>query len=240
MSNDFIDSWFFTFLEIEDVTIVRVDLTPHKEREVFSYSWLDKQERHRWNRFRFDRPRREFALCRAALRAGICSRLGCNNDQLTFGTSRYGKPFGLVNGLAAPIKFNISHSGKYGLIAYTQTGRIGVDVEERSTLVDLDGLSKIVFGPNEQAEFALTSGEEKLHMFFTLWTLKEAMIKALGLGFSQDPAKFQIPSDMRNGASRSIFQFPKMPNVKWKLENLSNSEFAAALVYELNPTEGAN
>ena len=235
MNGDISNSWFQNYLEIDDVTVVHVDLTPHKEREAYAYEWLDKEEQFRWNRFRFDRPKREFALCRAVLRLGICNRLGCRNDQLTFGFTKYGKPFGLVDGKPAPIKFNISHGGKHGLIAYAQHGRLGVDVEERTDRVDLDGLSATVFGPDEQAEFALTQGEEKIHFFFSLWTLKEAMIKALGLGFAQDPSKFQIPLSMQSGARESIFQFPNMRNTIWKLKNLSNSDFAAAIVHELHP-----
>ncbi len=235
MTGEIVDYLFRTYLEGDDVTVLHVDLTPHKEREAYAYQWLDKEERYRWDRFRFDRPKREFALCRAVLRLGICKRIGCRNDQLAFGFTKYGKPFGLVDGKPAPIKFNISHGGKHGLIAYTRHGRLGVDVEERTERLDLDGLSETVFGPDEQAEFALTHGEQRIHMFFSLWTLKEAMIKALGLGFSQDPSKFQIPSSMRSGARESLFRFPKMPDTIWKLGNLSNSDFAAAIVHELNP-----
>lgn len=235
MTGEIVDPWFRTYWETDGVTVVHVDLTPDKDREAHAYEWLDIEERNRWRRFRFDRPKREFALCRAALRFGVCTRLGCSNDQLTFGVSKYGKPFGLVDGNDAPIKFNVSHGGKHGLIAYSRHGRLGVDVEERIDRVDLDGLSATVFGPDEQADFALTYGAEKIYMFFSLWTLKEAMIKALGLGFSQDPSKFQIPLSMRSGARKSIFKFPNMQNTTWILENLGNSEFAAAIVHELNP-----
>lgn len=89
-----------------------------------------------------------------------CSQLGCANTQLTFGISEYGKPYGLIDGVPAPIKFNVSHGGKYGLIAYAKHGRLGVDVEERNTRTDLDSLSEVVFCPEEQADFALTSGKE--------------------------------------------------------------------------------
>ena len=239
MSTNIVDSWFRTFLEIDGVTVVHVDLNPSKEFEVHAYGWLNKEEQYRWNQFRFNRLRREFALCRAALRFGICSRLGCENDQLRFEVTQYGKPFGLVNDQVVPIEFNISHSGKHGLIAYARHGKIGVDVEVRTNRVDLDGLSEFVFHPDEQADIALTQGEEKILMFFTLWTLKEAIIKAIGLGFSQDPSKFQIPSSMRFGAKKGVFRFPKMQNTRWRLENISNSEFAAAIAHEMNPaTDG--
>lgn len=236
MPNDIDGVWFRTFLEVDGVAVEHVDLTPCKEYEVYAYEWLDGEERIRCNQFQFDRPKRDFILCRAALRIGVCKRLDCENEQLTFGVSKFGKPFGLIDGKVASIQFNISHGGKHGLIAYTQHGRLGVDIEERTYRADMDGLGETVFGPDEQAEFAFKHGDEKIRMFYSLWTLKEAMIKALGVGFSQDPSEFQIPSSMRTGARESTFQFPKLQNTTWKLVDLSNSEFAAAIVYELNQT----
>ena len=80
MSADALNSWFRKFHEFGDVSVVHVDLTPHERREAHTISWLDESEWDRWLRYRFDRPRREFALCRAVLRSILCSRLGCENE----------------------------------------------------------------------------------------------------------------------------------------------------------------
>ena len=232
MSADALDSWFRRFHEVGDITVAHVDLTPDEDREAYAFSLLDGEEQERRRRYRYDRPRREFALCRAALRSILCRRLGCGNERLAFGASEHGKPFALVDGVAAPVSFNVSHSGKHGLVALAPRGRLGVDVEERADRLDLDGISEFVFGPDEQADFASARGREKFHLFFTLWTLKEALIKALGTGFSLDPARFEIPSSMRHGAREDTFRFPHMPNVGWRLENLGNADFAAAIAYE--------
>ena len=74
-----------------------------------------------------------------------------------------------------------------------------MDVEELRTLRDLDGLISSVLGPDEQAELSLARGCHKLHLFFTFWTIKEALIKALGLGLSLDMSQFEIPLAMRDG-----------------------------------------
>ncbi len=235
MSADALDSWFRTFREAGDVLVVHVDLTAHEEREAHAFTWLDEEERDRWRRYRYDRPRREFALCRAALRSILCSRLGCENERLSFGAFEHGKPFGLVDGSAAPVSFNVTHSGKHGLIAFAPQGRLGVDVEERGDRIDLDGVSELVFGPDEQAGFASVNECEKRHLFFKLWTLKEALIKALGTGFSLDPSRFDIPPEMRRGARKGIFRFPHIPEARWRLENLGNADFAAAIAHELDP-----
>ncbi|MDE0304850.1 MAG: 4'-phosphopantetheinyl transferase superfamily protein [Albidovulum sp.] len=236
MSADAVESWYRPFREIGEIRVAHVDLTPHENREARASAWLDKEENVRLRRYRFDRPRREFALCRAALRSLLCDRLGCNNEQLAFGIAAHGKPFALVDGLPADVSVNVRHSGKHGLIALAPQGRLGVDVEERVARNDLGGISDFVFGPGEQANFEKAEGQEKHHLFFTFWTLKEALIKALGTGFSLDPSRFEIPSAMRLGARRCVFRFPQFPDVEWNLEDLGNAEFAAAIAHEMRPT----
>ena len=77
--------------------------------------------------------------------------------------------------------------------------------------------------------------ERKIDLFFNLWTMKEALIKALGTGFSLNPARFEIPPSLRRGAPAGVFRFPQCPKTGWRLENLGNAEFAAAVARELTP-----
>ena len=125
------NSWIRRFRKIDDIVVVHIDLAPQKDQISLAVTWLDQEEITRWRRYRFGRPQRQFALCRAALRAVLCSRLDCKNSQLSVGVSDYGKPFALLDGSPAPVSFNVSHSGNHGLIAFAQKKRLGVDVEER-------------------------------------------------------------------------------------------------------------
>ena len=131
--------WWRPWREIEGVTILHVDLSPDTEREARALRLLDDEERARWRRFLSVRARREFALCRAALRATLSERLGCSNRQLAFGYLEHGKPFAQVHGQRTAIGFNVSHSGRHGLIAFAENAWLGVDVEER---VPRDGISR--------------------------------------------------------------------------------------------------
>ena len=223
--------WWSPFCEVGAVTVLHVDLTPHAGREASALSWLDQDELSRSRRFLYPGPSRRFVLCRSALRAILCGQLGFDNRQLTFGESRYGKPYAMLHNKLITTSFNISHSGKHGLIALAPHGKLGVDVEERVAREDIDDLSKLVFGPNEQTALALTAGSRKIDLFFKFWTIKEALIKAVGMGFSLDPSSFEIPSAMYSG-TKSRFQFPQMPAPKWQIEYIGNDEFAAAIAYE--------
>ena len=171
----------------------------------------------------------------AAPRCGpvLCRALHCPNDALSFGTSTYGKPFALIGGVPASIAFNLSHSGRHGLIALAPEGRIGVDVEERSARRDIDCDIRLLFAPEERARLNRADGRRRLELFWSLWTMKEALVKASGTGFARDTASFTIPSAMDRGARRTVFRFPDAPRTQWRLESLDSPHFAAALAHEI-------
>ena len=230
-----VECWWRPLRIVGRATVLQIDLAPHPVREANVVRWLNEEERSRWRNYRHDGARRRFALCRAALRAILCHQLGCSNEELAFGSSDQGKPYAAVHGNPAPISFNVSHSGLHGLIAFAAQGRLGVDVEERSSRVHLNGLIRAVLSPGEQAELESARGHQKLHLFYFLWTIKEALVKALGTGLSLDMSRFEIPSAMRHGKKTSIFQFPHIPTVRWRLEDIGTEHFAAAIAHELDP-----
>ena len=227
------EPWWRPFAEAGSATVVHVDLRPDPSREAAVLEWLDRDEVARWNRFRALRARRQFGLCRAALRAILCERLDCDNADLRFVALEHGKPGALVGDGPAPISFNVSHSADHGLIAIASGRRLGVDVEERRRRHDPDGPIRDVFTRREQEALAKRNGDDKVRLFFKLWTLKEAAIKALGTGFSLDPAGFEIPTPLFRCRGPASFRFPHLPAVTWRLDDIGNDDFAAAVAHEL-------
>ena len=227
------DVWWRPFRRIEEIDVFYVDLAPNERFEAAAFGLLNVAERARWRRFAFPGPKRRFALCRGALRTHISDRVGCTNDQLTFGENEHGKPYALVSGRRLPISFNVTHSGRHGLLAIGSSARLGVDVEERVSNRHIDLLSESVFGPNERSELKMVEGQRKIAMFFKLWTVKEALVKALGVGMSLDTSEFEVPEKMRRGEKRDVFVFPHLPKIKWQLEDISDRRFAAAIAYEI-------
>ena len=165
----------------------------------------------------------------------LCGRLGCANEVLSFGEEGRGKPVALLSGNPAPVSFSVSHSGIHGLIAVATAGRLGVDVEARVARRDLDALMAAVLTPDERAEIEAAGAGERLGRFYGLWTIKEALVKALGTGLQLDPAGFAVPAAMRRGVTTGEFRFPHLPAVTWRVENLGNEHFAAAVAHERVP-----
>ena len=235
VDGDLAGDWWQPFARIGHVAVVHVDLAPDGRRESDALAWLDPDERARWQRFRHERARYRYALCRASLRSVLCRALTCPDKSLAFREADHGKPFATVGGRPAPIGFNVSHSGDHGLIAVTRSGRVGVDVEQRLPRRNLETLIAGVFGPNEQAELAELHGARKLHAFFTLWTIKEALSKAHGKGLSMDVSGFEAPPPMRAGERRGLFRFPHSPETLWQVDDIGADAFAAAVAHELPP-----
>lgn len=232
MSKSVVGGWWSTFRARDEETIFHVDLAPHTARESAALEWLDETERARRSRFRHAGRRREFALCRAALRSVLCARMGCANAELSFHESGRGKPSATLRGAPAPVSFSVSHSGAHGLLAVAWEGRIGVDVEERSARRDLDPLIAAVLTADERAEVESAAGYHRTSAFYRLWTIKEALVKALGEGVHRDLADFEVPPAVRRGLRTGEFRFPHLPGVAWRVEDLGNEDFAAALAHE--------
>lgn len=230
------DRWWHPFRDTGDVAVLHVDLFPHPGREAEARTRLDGQERARCRRLRSSAAQRRFALCRAALRAVLCRRIGCSNESLAFKIAEYGKPFAVVDDLPAQISFNVSHSGDHGLIAVTHKRCVGVDVEEWMPRRNLENLIEGVFSLRERAELAPLAGRQQLQMFFRFWTIKEALLKAHGTGLFMRAAELEIPEDMLRGATKSIGRFAQIPETLWCLEDIGSEDFAAAVVHEVCPS----
>ena len=102
----------------------------------------------------------------------------------------YGKP--LMDGKG---KFNLSHSGDLVVLAVSDEmaavsdEAVGVDVQ-RQEPGDLLEMAKISFHPAEQR--FLASGKNQRERFYSIWTLKESYMKAVGMGFSLPSSSFSV------------------------------------------------
>ena len=57
---------------------------------------------------------------------------------------------------------------------------------------ELDGIARSVHDPAERRALTVVTGPRKADLFYRLWSLREALIKALGTGFSLNPSRFEI------------------------------------------------
>ena len=88
-------------------------------------------------------------------------------------------------------------------VAISRCSEIGLDVERIDRDVDFEGVADAVFTDREKQHVFGGAPEKICGRFFDLWTLKEAYIKARGMGFSLPPSSFEIDcAESRIGLAR--------------------------------------
>ena len=92
--------------------------------------------------------------------------------------TEFGKPFLIQHSTLA---FNHSHSQQhYALAVSQQVSDVGVDIEDLSRQVRFDALAQHAFHPDEYAQWQALDYDPIY--WFKVWTTKEAVLKAHGLG----------------------------------------------------------
>lgn len=97
----------------------------------------------------------------------------------SFKSNPNGKPYLANQGI--DLQFNLSHTDGLVACVVVRDGDCGIDVE--AVRSDLD-LPAAVLAPSEQRLLAEAPSSTRAELFFRLWTLKEAYVKARGLWFS--------------------------------------------------------
>jgi 4'-phosphopantetheinyl transferase len=144
---------------------------------------LSEDERLRATRLRDPKSAVRFSVGRGILRAILGRYQSSRPERLVFSYGSHGKPE-LADGLQEHLSFNVSHSGGLAVFAIANGFEVGVDIEEIHPVSDLEATASIFLSPGELAEFNAFPAGRKLERFFTLWTSKEAILKATGVGFS--------------------------------------------------------
>jgi 4'-phosphopantetheinyl transferase len=145
---------------------------------------LSADERDRCRRYLFENSRRQFLIGRALLRTTLSHYVDRDPRAWTFAPGPHGRPELIDAKGMPPLRFNISHTVGLVVVAVGLGGELGVDVEDvrRATRAP-EFAAEFLAGP-ERDVLATASPADRSARFFELWTLKEAYLKARGLGLS--------------------------------------------------------
>jgi 4'-phosphopantetheinyl transferase len=182
-------------LDGDDVHLWVARLEASEKNFGLAFSWLSPDEVERADRFRFERHRSAFVLGRALLRALVASYLRMTPEDASFTYGPKGKPAlggAELRDTADTFNFNVSNSGDLAAYAFTLGCEIGVDVEHRRRLLEIEGIARRFFASDEVTELMALSETERPEGFFNCWTRKEAYIKAIGDGLSVPLHSFQM------------------------------------------------
>jgi 4'-phosphopantetheinyl transferase len=150
---------------------------------------LSEEEHARWQKFRFERHRREYLTTRALVRTALSHHLPAAPEDWRFELNAYGKPRITPE---CGLHFNLSNTPGLVVCLIAQGTEVGVDLESSEQAEKIVELAPQVFSTLELAQLEELRGEAKLDRALSLWTLKEAYIKARGLGLSLPLKKFSF------------------------------------------------
>jgi 4'-phosphopantetheinyl transferase len=151
---------------------------------------LDDAERARAARFRFDRHRREYLATHALTRVALSNAHGLPPQSWSFSVNKYGKPSPIPE---CGLRFNQSNSVELAVCLIARpdawpgaaaAAEVGVDVESFARAEEIVSLAARVFSAAERAQLAALLAADRPDRALSLWTLKEAYIKARGMGLS--------------------------------------------------------
>lgn len=211
-----------------DIWRVHLDLPPDPAKRL--ESTLSSDEAEHAARFHFEKDRSRFILAHGCLRDILARYVRCDPLALKFSTNEYGKPM-LVSD--SNLEFNLSHSGRYALVAVVLGRRVGIDVENIRRDIELENLARRFFSPGEVAELFSLPAEQRIPAFYNCWTRKEAYIKARGLGLSLPLDVFDVSLSPDEPVILRATRPDSAEADRWILHALAvDREYAGALAVE--------
>jgi 4'-phosphopantetheinyl transferase len=153
-------------------------------------SFLGEQEAAECARLRHEEDRRTYAAAHGLARLAVGGRLCRPPREVEFTTGAFGKP--RVAGMPG---LHLSFSYRRGWVAVAVADApVGIDLELTADPGGLPDIAQRWFHPDELAHLASRKGRAWTQEFFALWTRKEALLKAAGLGVDYMPQAAALKS----------------------------------------------
>lgn len=170
-------------MSFQPISINNIDIYPLRISSYYNEVndlefFLSEDEIDKANKFYTNKLKSDYIICRGYLRRILGEYIGVLPKNIGFKYNHYGKPLLVEYQNIKNIKFNISHSENYCLIAVTNNNEIGVDIEYIKPLDNYTTIADRFFSAKEASYI------NDLNDFYTVWAQKEAVIKASGKGVS--------------------------------------------------------
>jgi len=151
------------------------------EQHQAALALLTPDERDRVARFHFERDRDLQLTARALLRRTLSRCADVDPAHWRFVVTPGGRPE-----IAAPtssLRFSVTHTPGLAMVAVVVERDVGVDAERVPPSVPFDVAGR-TFTADERAALEAVAPGAKTGRFAEIWTLKEAYVKARGLGLA--------------------------------------------------------
>jgi 4'-phosphopantetheinyl transferase len=163
-----------------DVHVVFRDTSALGDSEIAAaVGMLPDEERAQCERFHFREDARDYAAAHALLRVMLSHGTERPPGSWRFDRTAAGKPF-LAGADASYASFSLTHTRGMVACALAADADVGVDIERIDRDVDVARIASRFFAAAEISGLSRVGEPLRRHRFFDVWTLKEALVKALG------------------------------------------------------------
>ena len=194
---------------------------------------LSADELSRAGRYYFPKDRDYFIAARGLLRTILGRYLLMQPDELSFCYGPFGKPALEEKIHGKTLCFNYSHSHGLALFSCALDREMGVDIEYIRADISTGDIAAQFFSQREVAALNSLSENVRQKAFFTLWTRKEALMKADGMGLALELNQYEILLDQNKMHIKlKLGNEPQAADI-WSLSDLdAGPGYAAALAIE--------
>ena len=211
-----------------DLYLLRPSTVTADDRDAF-LDWLHPAELERYHRFVFDRHRLEYLATRALVRRALSTYRPVAPAAWRFSTNAYGRPE-----IDPPcgLTFNLANHPTLVVCAIRSGAELGVDVEPLTRGSEILAIASTVFAPGELTGLHALPESAQPDRALALWTLKEAYIKARGMGLSLPLDGFAFVFDAarpRISFAPSIIDTPE----RWAFRTIDLLDHRIALAVEV-------
>ncbi len=154
---------------------------------------LSPEELAQEPRFYFSKDRRCYLVTRALVRTVLSKYVNLSPREWAFSRSAYGRPeIENTSVQGERLSFNLSHTSSMIVLAVSRQRALGIDIENYHRRKGTMDLARRYFAAQEAGALSQAPGHQLQCRFFEYWTLKEAYVKARGLGLSIALDKFSF------------------------------------------------
>jgi 4'-phosphopantetheinyl transferase len=195
---------------------------------------LQKDERARFERLRSPRDRALLVAGRGLIRYGLRELFGVAAAQIAIGAHHRPE---LSDGGDRRIDFNLAHAAGVVACGFSRSARVGVDVERLDDSYDVNDIAAQACCADEHdlLMHGPATDTDRRDRLFRLWTLKEAVVKATGLGLQLAPDQIGCSLD----PPRLVRAPPELGDPsQWRLQQWAVGDVRIALAIRARDPDG--
>ena len=175
--------------EKKQVDIWICEINKHENLLQFD-GYLSNEEKLKSSKFKFQGDKNHFIITHVFLRIILSKYLETEASLLEFKYGENNKPY--LGQCSSKCSFNISKTKDLAVVAIGTSGKVGVDIERIEPDFDYSEIIVNYFSQKEQESIKSSLENIANTQFFYLWTRKEALVKALGVGLDCDLKEMEV------------------------------------------------